>query len=357
MASPEECLDQIIAGGISVRTRASDRQNKGARGTKWHAGIEEAVPPLRIARRHWGQLLAATDSGRSRWDDHVGRIAVLLDDISLDEALQIAARSLELGLDDSFHVTDWTRSEEGRDDTSKSSFGGLDDDDDGASIDSEIRHLPGLQVGLFEELDEVDRLATIHRQGGDSPVFQVYTKAWEKRRGDGDDADSCGATSVTVNGDSVVTDALSDHEWSSCVVVDVDEMSDLSSSFDSLEDDPPGKIQNESPAPFQLLQRPDLICSPGSGTSLVVACDMLASRAGAPSHPGGIMTLNRAPGIVPNWLQSQLERLPTTTTSSLLNEWHHFVPVLGSCGFNNCRGSVLLLGSAGLGPSGRVIVE
>jgi hypothetical protein len=336
MASPDECLDQIMAGGISVRRQPTEQQNKGARGTKWQAGVKEAVPPLRIVRRDWNLLPAATDSGGSRWDNHVGRIAVLLEDISVDEALRIAARSLELSPDDSFHVTDWTRSGEGREDTSKSSFGGLDEDDDAASIDSEVRHLPGLQDGLFEELVEVDRLATIHQQGGDSPVFQVHTNAWDKRRGDGDDADSCDATSVTtVNGGSV-TGALSDREWSSCVVVDVDDMSDLSSSFE----DPPGKVQNESSAPFQLLQRPDLICSSGSGTSLVVACDMLASRAGAPSHPGGILTLNRASGIVPNWLQSQLEQLPTT-----------------SCGFNNCRGSVLLLASAGLGPSGGVIVE
>ena len=182
-----ECLDKSIAA-ISVRTTEQNKDD--ALVTKWQTDIKEVVPPSRISQRYLSRPFAATDSGRSRWDDHVSRIAY----ISLEVALHIAARSLELSVDESFHITDGSGGEEERDHKSRGNYFEMNEDD-AASIDSEVRHLPGLQNGLFEELVEVDRLATLsrHQQDDDTdlPVFQDLHNTWEKRSGDGDDLDSC----------------------------------------------------------------------------------------------------------------------------------------------------------------------
>jgi hypothetical protein len=355
MASPA-CLVQKSTAVGTLRTAAPLNKHCALTASESQTGVNTSAVPVP------SQRIRSNSAGRSRWDDHVSRIAVLLEEISLDEALRIAAQSLELSPDDSFNLAAWTRSDIGRD---GGNYVGLDEEnDDAASIDSEVRHLPGLQDDLFEELDEVDRLATISRyqREDDLSPFQAACKpAVEKRRrgaagGDNDsDSCSCDATSVTTSNEESVTGAAADRE-SDCIVVDIDdEMSDLSSSFDSLDHGPVDGDQGRPSTPFRLLERPDLRCSSGSGTSMVVACDMMLASM-VQSHPGRITTLNRGSGIVPNWLQSQLLQHPPT--ASLRKElWHRFVPVVGSCGFNNCGGSVLLLASAGVGPSGKTPVE
>jgi hypothetical protein len=356
MASPGACLDQSSAVVGTLRTRTAPLHKHCALTVgNSQTGINtSAVPPP-------SQRIRSNSAGRSRWDDHVSRIAVLLEEISLDEALRIAAQSLELSPDDSFNLAPWTRRDRGRD---GGNYVGLDEEnDDAASIDSEIRHLPGLQDDLFEELGEVDRMATIcrnQREDGLCPFQTGCKPAVRKRRrataGDDDsDSCSCDATSVTTSNEDSVTGAAADRE-SDCIVVDIDdEMSDLSSSFDSLDQGPVDGDQDRPSTPFRLLERPDLRCSSGFGMSMVVACDMMLASM-VQSQPGGITTLSCGSGIVPNWLQSQLLQHPPT--ASLRKElWHRFVPVVGSCGFNNCGGSVLLLASAGFGPSGETPVE